>query len=157
MRGLNGLCRSPVPCHCEASKKPWQSQGTAEKVAPAIRLPRSLRSLAMTNPVLQSLCCHCEASKKPWQSQGTTDKGCTRHKIATVAALPRNDKSKRASNSIRRPQADTSILHSSFFILHSHCTPRILLANSRFSFAFTARRLSQVIFSVMGHSSRIRS
>jgi len=40
-------------CHCEASKKPWQSLGSSVPRCTALRLPQPLRGFAMTSMVVR--------------------------------------------------------------------------------------------------------
>ena len=72
------VCTAPLPSPWERvarrSRDGCGSAGSSDKSCSCFGLPRSLRSLAMTNLVLQFLRCHCEASEKPWQSQGSADK-----------------------------------------------------------------------------------
>ena len=107
-------------CHCEASKKPWQSVPSAGTSTPpcsyryARGRRRSLRKmtasrktdchvallLAMTEKIearaqIIDYICNCEAPKGPWQSvlmaAGSLSQLPAQRRIATSASPPRND------------------------------------------------------------------
>ena len=131
------------PCHCEEaagrrgnpypnrviarSEATWQSRGSIVRLQCSVNRYQEIATapLGPRNDKHGSACpqpCHCEEAKPTWQSRGNIVRlQCSVNRcqeIATASSKPRNDIRCTIVPLKSVPEGDTSILHSSFFILH---------------------------------------
>ena len=127
---------SYIACHCEEAVRRgnpffWQLVLACTSCT-EYRLPRPLRGLAMTDVVdglhlSFDFLCHCEEAKPTRQSVLLAVCSCVYFlhgvRIAAAPAGPRNERRWTIVPLKSVPEGDTSILHSSFFILHFSTPP----------------------------------